>query len=1854
MAQTATFTVVPAAAPVDPLQALVRLPGTFLNAAAGLLAVALSPLLAPGPAAPAPPPTLFAVLAWVRREIDRNFFNSAPTVAYTATGNSQDVNGAVSGRVVITDRDGDPVTVSTSTPVNGGSVVVRPDGTFTYTPTVELARTGGVDSFTLTATSAGTGLHLQDVGAALARLDLVGALLALTTPPATRRVITVAVTPINQNPIARDDAFSVDEDTPLTGDVSLNDADPNQGDTRSYGVVSSTTQGSLVLRPDGTFDYTPSGNFFGTDSFTYSFSDRAGATATATATITVRAVNDAPVAAPGPQSVDYATGSVTGTVGFTDVDSPTLTYTVTQPSSGRVTFDAVTGRYVFTPTVADRLQANLTPGADSRTFTITASDGAASTPITITAEIDPARLVVVDSIPTGSSIIDVDATATRVYVIGRDGVLKTIDPTTNTVVGTLQITGVTETEYLDAGSDGRVYVSAGNGGNGTVVIVDTTTGTQTPVRVGGTARDLLEVTLPSGERLVYVTTRGTNANRVAIIDPTDVTNVRYVDLPGTVGPNNIAASPDGRYVYVTRNTGGAGLAVIDTATNTVVDERALGTNPTGLDVSADGRHVFVTNNSGTTLTIVDTVSGTQREVALGAASRGVRVSPDGSVAYVTLTNGQVAVVDTATGATIGAPVQVGQTPQYVAFTPDGTAFTSNFTVGSVSVLKVVSANVNAAPIGVRPPTVSTPNVTTGVVTGTLGVTDPDGNVLSYTPTSGSTTKGTFTVGADGTFTYRPTDAARHAAAAVGAPSSTSTDSFSVTVADGLGGTRTVTVVVTVGKRNAVPTSTGATAGTPAADGLVTGNLNVTDADRDPLTFVASTPTRGSVTVAADGSFTYRPTPAAQLAAVTDPTARTDTFTVGVSDGYGGSITVPVTVTIKPVNVAPVLGRDVFTVDAGKPLQASLATNDVDANGDTLTYAFVGQQGSGTLTLATDGSFTFTSNAAGTTVIAYDVSDGTNTVRGSASIVVVAVNAAPVAGDATFTTLRDTAVSGTLTVTDPDGPQPLFSAAGTTANGTVVVSSNGAFTYTPRSGFVGEDSFVFTVSDGSSSDTGTVTITVTPPVIVDPATPVTLGSPTTGSAAIDGAINTTRQGLMFSVASAPTYGTVRLAADGTFTYTPDPVDRLAAFATVGTADDVDVFTIRVSDGVSSQTVTVTPSVSPAPVAAIFGTPTGSTIVGTPFVDADAGVAYVTVRNAAGAYALVIVERGGQPRAVALPGTPIGEPSSAGDNLYQYTRSADGSHAVTLVGPTGAISTVLPGEPTDTFVDQATGTVLVVSAPTAETHAVTVVSLAGASTVELAESTPIFRQTDDGSLFAFTNSQFGYTSVVVIRTDGTTSTVRLGGSLVDAAEVQRNTLAIRTITGAGTQALMALKSDGTSRVTTFSGTPIGDVVGNPDGSLDVYSATVFSDFSADWSVAIEKTTLAATGNVHPSTTVTRTSFTGAPDRSTMQVVGSVITVGYTDTAGNPATAVVVYRDGTIMKATLRGSAIDGLGASIAPIVDDSGTIIQFTTLPGTSGERTYRVSIIGSSGRSLTVLSTDLPGAPVGQPVVASSGVAYVISDAGRTSWLTVLNSSLTTLPTVAVPDGLRPEDLATDATNRRVGFVVADPTSSTYVYRTVDENGTVRNTLLGGAPRNGVVVDSVSGATYLTVRTGSTDAVTVIAPDGTARVVGLPGVVVDGPDLDAAPTAVYVVSRDAAGNVAVTVVGANTAVSTAIGLPGDSFVDPASGAFVIAHRIGNDYRVTVVQPDGTATVIGLPGRPVGSLVAGSDAYYTTSVSGSTTTVTVVRADGTSRTVTVPGTATVSTVVDATGAYQQTDAGVFLVDLASPTSNGSVTV
>ncbi|MET1414786.1 Ig-like domain-containing protein [Roseibium sp. HPY-6] len=102
----------------------------------------------------------------------------------------------------------------------------------------------------------------------------------------------------NAQPVAEDDDYKVDEDVtlsvPIDG-VLDNDTDAD-GDTLTVTVTSDVSHGSLDLKDDGSFDYTPDANFNGVDSFTYEVSDGKGGVDEATVTITVDPVNDDPVA----------------------------------------------------------------------------------------------------------------------------------------------------------------------------------------------------------------------------------------------------------------------------------------------------------------------------------------------------------------------------------------------------------------------------------------------------------------------------------------------------------------------------------------------------------------------------------------------------------------------------------------------------------------------------------------------------------------------------------------------------------------------------------------------------------------------------------------------------------------------------------------------------------------------------------------------------------------------------------------------------------------------------------------------------------------------------------------------------------------------------------------------------------------------------------------------------------------------------------------------------------------------------------------------------------------------------------------------------------------------------------------------------------------------------------------------------------------------------------------------------------------------------------------------------------------------------------------------------------------------
>lgn len=99
--------------------------------------------------------------------------------------------------------------------------------------------------------------------------------------------------PVNHSPVATNDAYGVDMNSSLTvsaaAGVLANDADQDS-DSLSASVVSTPQQGSLSLNSNGSFSYTPAGNYYGPDSFTYKASDGDLDSNVATVAITVQQV----------------------------------------------------------------------------------------------------------------------------------------------------------------------------------------------------------------------------------------------------------------------------------------------------------------------------------------------------------------------------------------------------------------------------------------------------------------------------------------------------------------------------------------------------------------------------------------------------------------------------------------------------------------------------------------------------------------------------------------------------------------------------------------------------------------------------------------------------------------------------------------------------------------------------------------------------------------------------------------------------------------------------------------------------------------------------------------------------------------------------------------------------------------------------------------------------------------------------------------------------------------------------------------------------------------------------------------------------------------------------------------------------------------------------------------------------------------------------------------------------------------------------------------------------------------------------------------------------------------------------
>src|SRR5207237_915893 len=227
--------------------------------------------------------------------------------------------------------------------------------------------------------------------------------------------------------------------------------------------------------------------------------------------------------------------------------------------------------------------------------------------------------------------------------------------------------------------------------------------------------------------------------------------------------------------------------------------------------------------------------------------------------------------------------------------------------------------------------------------------------------------------------------------------------------------------------------------------------NESDVDGDALTAIlVSSPAQGSVTLNANGSFTY--TPAANYNGG-------DSFTYKANDGALNSNVATVSITVTAVNDAPVANAQSVTTAEDTAKAITLTASDVD--GDALTYSIVSGPAHGALSGAPRTvNHTPAANYNGPDSFTFKANDGTvDSAAATINITVTAVNDAPVAANDAYSTNEDTALSvaaaGVLANdSDVDGDALTAILVSSPAHGSVTLNANGSLTYTPAADYNG--------------------------------------------------------------------------------------------------------------------------------------------------------------------------------------------------------------------------------------------------------------------------------------------------------------------------------------------------------------------------------------------------------------------------------------------------------------------------------------------------------------------------------------------------------------------------------------------------------------------------------------------------------------------------------------------------------------------------------------------------------------------------------------------------------------------------------
>ena len=915
-------------------------------------------------------------------------------------------------------------------------------------------------------------------------------------------------------------------------------------------------------------------------------------------------------------------------------------------------------------------------------------------------------------------------------------------------------------------------------------------------------------------------------------------------------------------------------------------------------------------------------------------------------------------------------------------------------------------------------------------------------------TSVTGTYGTLTIGADGSYTYTADQSAADALDA----SDEVTDSFTYT-ADGATATLIITVTginddpVAVNDTDAVNENATITESS-GSELLVADDTDADDSSSLTVTQIAVTGgsnssvsagtnqsngtsitgTYGTLVLGANGAYTYTANTTAAEALDAGDTA-TDSFTYTVSDGTATD-TATLIITVTGVNDAPSAVNDTGHIKEG----------------GTLTVANSGSAVSGTSTGSNTG----------------DITDNDTDADASSTATITAIQhsgagSATSVSDVTYTSGSATSVSGTY--------------------GTLTIGSDGSYKYVANSNISSFDAgdsnvtdvFTYTVSDGTATDTATLTITVIPSqdisavndtdsvnedgtttqrngsglLTADDTEPdsdtltVTHIKPTSGSN------STVSSGTTFlnGTSITGTYGTLVVGADGSYTYT---ADQSAADALDASETATDSFTYTVTDGqgetdTATLVITVT-GINDDPVAvndtdAIIegngkAVTSGSELLMADDTDAD-GSSSLTVTQ--------IAVTGGSNSSVAA-----GSSSSSNGTAVQGTYGtlqvgADGSYYYSAIKP--AAYALDAG---DTVTDSFTYTV---SDGTATDTATLIITVTGINTAPTAVA-----DTDAVLVTAtVTDTTNGAGTVISDDTDLDES------SSLTVTKIQHSGAGSASNVSSGTTRANGTSSTGTYGTLTIGANGTYSYVAGSSAGTDVFTYTV-SDGTASTTTTL---------------TITVSSNNNAPSAvNDTDSVNEDATVSQTSGSG-----LLVADDTDADSDTLTVSHIAVTGGSNSTVADSSTSASNGTSVTGTYGTLT-----VGEDG-SYTYTADQSAADALDAGDTATDSFTYTISDGkGGTDTATLIITVTGTNDTPAATNdtGSVNEDATLTVSSAGSGVVQdndtdadADDTASSLVITQIKPSGGSNSSVAGSSTYN-------SNGTSITGTYGTL----VIGADGT--------------------------------------------------------------------------------------------------------------------------------------------------------------------------